>query len=461
MKTRQEKDSLGFKDIEYNALYGIQTVRAIENFQIVEDKVDIQFIKSLAKVKRACALANGDVGCLGQDLVHSIEKACLEIERGDHNQWFITSALQGGAGTSINMNINEVISNRACQLNGKAMGEYTWIHPNDHVNKGQSTNDVIPTAGKITTSILVLDLVAELESLITSFESLALLGKDTVKVGRTHLQDAVLISMEQVFHSFASMMRRNKNRLMIARGELDQINLGATAIGTEINAKLGYRPLAVEHLSTITGLNLESIEDLVDGTKSVDTFAFIHGCLKNLAMDLSKISNDLRLMASGPTAGFNEIHLPPVQPGSSIMPGKVNPVILEVVNQSCFQVVGHDATITFAHEAGQMELNVFEPVIFYNLFKSLRILINASVVLRTKALDGLTFNHEGCKKSVEKSLAMATSFVDYLGYDKTSEVTKKALKENKSIKEIVMSENLLDESIIDSILETKKMIRGL
>lgn len=460
METRREKDSLGFEDIDKCALYGIQTMRAINNFQIVDDRVDIQFIKSLAKVKRACAMANGDVACLPQDKVDYIIKACLEIENGDHNQWFITSALQGGAGTSINMNMNEVIANRSAQLRGLAMGEYSWIHPNDDVNHGQSTNDVIPTAGKITTSLMLLDLLEHLEQLSGSFEALAQKGKDVIKVGRTHLQDAVLISMEQVFHSFASIIKRNIVRLRNVRSELDFINLGATAIGTEINTKPGYRELAVKHLSNISGLNLESVEDLVDGTKSVDSFAFVHACLKNLAMDLSKISNDMRLVASGPTAGFNEIILPAVQPGSSIMPGKVNPVILEVVNQSCFQVVGHDATITFAHEAGQMELNVFEPVIFYNLFKSFRILSNAVDVFRTKALDGLEFNRESCERSVEKSLAMATAFVDHLGYDKTSEITKRALNERRSLKDVILTENLLDEEVVDSILEPNKMIRG-
>lgn len=278
METRREKDSLSFEDIDKCALYGIQTMRAINNFQIVDDRVDIQFIKSLAKVKRACAMANGDVACLPQDKVDYIIKACLEIENGDHNQWFITSALQGGTGTSINMNMNEVIANRSAQLRGLAMGEYSWIHPNDDVNHGQSTNDVIPTAGKITTSLMLLDLLEHLEQLSGSFEALAQKGKDVIKVGRTHLQDAVLISMEQVFHSFASIVKRNIVRLRNVRSELDFINLGATAIGTEINAKPGYRELAVKHLSNISGLNLESVEDLVDGTKSVDSFAFVHAC---------------------------------------------------------------------------------------------------------------------------------------------------------------------------------------
>ena len=460
MKMRQEKDSLGFLEIQSDALYGIQTARASTNFQIVEDTVDEQFIKCLAMVKRACSIANNQVGCIPDDISNAMNQACLEIEEGKHNQWFITSALQGGAGTSVNMNINEVIANRSLQILGSSLGNYSFIHPNDIVNHGQSTNDVIPTAGKLTTSILLLELIDHLDMLQIAFEKVASQGKEVIKVGRTHLQDAVLITMEQVFNSFASMMKRNSNRIKMARFEMDYINLGATAIGTEINAKPGYRDIAVKNLSQISGFNLESIEDLVDGTKSVDSFSFIHACLKNLAMDLSKISNDMRLMASGPTAGFSEINLPALQPGSSIMPGKVNPVILEVVNQTCFQVVGHDATITFAHEAGQMELNVFEPVIFYNLFKSLRILTKAMDALRTKVLDGLTFNIESCKKSVERSLAMSTALVDYLGYDKTSEVTKKALKENKSLREVVLDEALIDVSKLDSILEPIKMVRG-
>lgn len=456
---RIEKDALGEVSIDINALYGAQTARAVSNFEIVDESIDPVFIESLAYVKKACALGNLHVKSLQSDKAQAIIDVCDEIIRGEHRQWFVTKAIQGGAGTSVNMNMNEVIANRAAQINGLELGRYTWIHPNDDVNHGQSTNDVIPTAGKITASRMLLALCEDLELIRASFIKIAKENDDVVKVGRTHLQDAVLITMGQVFNSFASVIGRNIKRLKHARKELDAINLGATAVGTEINTKYGYREEAVSTLKQLTGLELESVEDLVDGTKNVDSFSFIHSCLKTLALDISKICNDLRLMASGPIAGFNEIILPAVQPGSSIMPGKVNPVILEVVNQTCFQVLGHDATICFAHEAGQMELNVFEPVIFYNLFKSFRILSNAVRTLNDKALIGLQVNREQCERQVEKSLAMATSLVEHLGYDKTSEIAKKALKEQKGLKQVVLEYGYLDEEIIDQTLKPIKMVR--
>lgn len=368
-------------------------------------------------------------------------------------------AIQGGAGTSINMNMNEVIANRSAQLKTLPMGRYTWIHPNDHVNHAQSTNDVFPTAGKITAIYMVNILLEKLEEVENTLSNLAKYNDDVVKVGRTHLQDAVLITMGQVFRSFESVLARNRKWLKHATSELYAVNLGATAVGTEISTRPGYRFAAIKHLAEITKLSLESASDLVDGTKHVDGFNYIHSCLRLLAMDLSKLCNDMRLMASGPTAGLVEISLPAVQPGSSIMPGKVNPVVLEVVNQACFQIFGHDATIVFAHEVGQMELNVFEPVIFYNLFKSLRIMTNALTTLNDKALKGLVVNRAQCERQVGQSLAMATSLVEYLGYDKVSKIAKNALKRNVSLREIILEEELLSEQVLDEVLNPIKMIR--
>lgn len=456
---RIEYDALGEVRVPKNALYGAQSVRAVENFHITNQKINPIMISSLGAVKKACAQANEEAGELEPEIGNAIIKACEEIMAGVHNQEFITDPIQGGAGTSINMNANEIIANRASQLLGEPVGTYVRVHPNDHVNKAQSTNDIIPTSGKLTTILLGEKLLQEMERLVSVLNEKAEEFSSIIKVGRTHLQDAVLISMGQVFKSYATLIKRDVKRLKYALNEMKSINLGATAVGTGINSVTGYKEKAIQNLSLITGIEFEGAEDLIDSTKHVDSFAYVHAELKTFASGLSRMCNDLRMMASGPKTGLNEIHLPAKQPGSSIMPGKVNPVIPEVVNQACFQVIGNDATITMAAEAGQMELNVFEPVLFFNLFQSMEILKNACYTLRVNALDGLTINERQCRQYVEESLAVGTSLVKELGYAKVSELTKQALREERTLRELVLENHLISEKILDEILEPQSMIR--
>lgn len=456
---RIEYDALGEVKVPETALYGAQSVRAAENFHITNQKINPLMIWSLGAVKKACAQANEEVGELGPEIGNAIIKACEEIMDGIHNHEFITDPIQGGAGTSMNMNVNEIIANRASQILGEPIGTYLRVHPNDHVNKAQSTNDIIPTSGKLTTILLGEKLLQEMELLESVLNEKAEEFSSIIKVGRTHLQDAVLISMGQVFKSYATLVKRDIKRLKYTLTEMKSINLGATAVGTGINSITGYKEKAIQHLSNITGIKFEGAEDLVDSTKHVDSFAYVHAELKTFATGLSRMCNDLRMMASGPKVGLNEINLPSKQPGSSIMPGKVNPVIPEVVNQVCFQVIGNDATITMAAEAGQMELNVFEPVLFFNLFQSMETLKNACYTLRVNAFDGLTINERQCHQYVEQSLAVGTALVKELGYAKVSELTKQALREDRTLRELVLENHLLNEALLNETLEPQSMIR--
>ena len=455
---RFEQDSLGQVRVHQSALYGAQSIRASQNFYITGETVHPMMIRSLAYVKKAAALANKDLGQLDDLIAQAIIQACDEIISGDFDSEFITDAIQGGAGTSLNMNANEVISNRAAQILGKPIGVYSVVHPNDHANKGQSTNDVIPTSGKLATIHLGVTLLEMMDTLQLAFGAKANEFNDVIKVGRTHLQDAVLISMGQVFTSYQTLIKRDMKRLEHALEEMKTINLGATAVGTGINSVKGYKEKAVAHLSDITGIDFVLADDLIDGTKHIDGFSYVHSSLKTFALGLSKLANDLRMMTSGPKVGLNEISLPAKQPGSSIMPGKVNPVIPEVVNQVCFQVIGNDTTINMAVEAGQMELNVFEPVVFYNLFQSFDILTQACDTLRVNAIDDLVVNTDRCDIYVEESLAMATALVKVLGYTKVSEITKEALVEKKTLRELVLKYNLLKEEELEILLDAKTMI---
>lgn len=457
-KTRIEKDSLGDVHVLESALYGAQSQRAVDNFNITGEMLHPMMVRSLGYVKKAVALANNDMDELDDEITKVIVQACDEIIAGDHDSEFITDAIQGGAGTSMNMNVNEVISNRASQILGENLGEYARVHPNDHANMGQSTNDVIPTAGKLTTIHLGQILLEEMESLKNSLGKKAKEFDDVIKVGRTHLQDAVLISMGQVFRSHETLVAREIGRLEHALKEMQTINLGATAIGTGINSVKGYKEKAVEHFSSITGIDFQLADDLVDGTKHIDCFSYVHSSLKTFALGLSKFANDLRMMASGPKTGLNEIHLPAKQPGSSIMPGKVNPVIAEVTNQVCFQVIGNDTTINMAVEAGQLELNVFEPVLFYNLFQSFKILTNVCNTLRINAIDDLVVNEDRCNQYVEESLAMATALVHDLGYNKVTDITAEALRDQKTLRELVLKYDLLTEEELETLFDPKSMI---
>lgn len=454
---RLERDSLGEVEVPIDALYGVQTVRATRNFPITSLKTHPMMIRSLGMIKKACALANHECGHLDDERTKYITTACDEVIAGKHNEWFITDVIQGGAGTSTNMNANEVIANRAAQLAGKPIGTYDYIHPNDHVNFGQSTNDVFPTAGKLTCLFLVEGLLEELMLLQESLLDKSMEFNDVIKLGRTHLQDAVPIRMGQEFHAFATAIVRDIRRIKVAFSNLKSINMGATAIGTGINTDERYKKICVRFLCEISQIDLKSAKDLIDGTRNVDPFVFAHSSLKTLCVNLSKMCNDLRLMASGPKTGLSEIILPARQPGSSIMPGKINPVIPEVCNQVCFQVFGNDLTITKAAEAGQMELNVFEPVLFYNLFQSIDILTHACYTLRDNAIVGIIANKEHCLDVMENSLGTATALAPHIGYANASKMAKQALQENRKLKELILENHLMSEEKLEQVLNIKEM----
>lgn len=454
---RMEKDSLGEIQVPKNALYGVQTMRATKNFPITGLTTHPMMIKALGMTKKACALTNCACGHLDEERCKWIVQACDEVIAGKLNAWFITDVIQGGAGTSTNMNTNEVIANRSAQLAGKPLGVYDYIHPNDHVNFGQSTNDVFPTAGKITALILVNDLLEELMLLQEALLDKSIEFNEVIKLGRTHLQDAVPIRMGQEFHAFATAIVRDIRRIKLSFANLKSINIGATAVGTGINTDERYKRICVRHLCDISCIDLTSARDLIDGTRNVDPFVFAHGALKTLCVSLSKMCNDIRLMASGPKTGLSEILLPAKQPGSSIMPGKVNPVIPEVCNQVCFQVFGNDNTITKAAEAGQLELNVFEPVLFFNLFQSIDLLINACHTLRVNCIYGIVANKEHCKDVMENSLGTATALAPYIGYAKASKMAKEALKENRKLKEMILEQGLMSKDKLEAVLDIKEM----
>lgn len=461
MKTdcRIEKDSLGEVQVPSDALYGAQTQRSLFNFQITGRCMHPMMVKSIGMVKKASAISNAKCGHLDEVRLNYIIQACDEVIKGDLNHWFITDTIQGGAGTSFNMNANEVIANRAAQLSGNKIGVYDYIHPNDHINFGQSTNDVFPTAARLTCLMLVDHLLEELEALLKSINKKAKEFDSVIKMGRTHLQDAVPIRLGQEFHAYGTSLSRDVKRIKLAFNDLKAINMGATAVGTGMNADEKYKKVIVPELSKISGYKLTSAKDLIDGTRNCDTLVWASGALKAFAVNLSKMCNDLRLMASGPKAGLAEIKLPERQPGSSIMPGKVNPVILEVCNQVCFNVFGNDLSITKAAEAGQLELNVFEPVLFKNLFESIEILGNACYTLRTNAIDGIQANVENCLFFVERSVAPITAFAPHIGYANASRIAKQALIENRTLREILLESGLITEHDLEIIMNVNEMTK--
>ncbi len=450
---RTERDSVGELSVDSSAYYGIQTLRAKENFEITGIKLSHAFVRNVVLIKKAAAIVNKSFGLLEADKADAIIAACDEILHGKHRKDFIVDAVQGGAGTSANMNVNEVIANIAIERLGGKKGDYALISPNDHVNMEQSTNDVIPTAGKLTVLSLAKDLLTELKHLDTALMEKAKEFDDILKMGRTQLQDAVPMRLGQAFHAFATSVRRSKERIEASLGEMRTINMGATAIGTAINAREAYFTHITEELSLLTGEKLKRAEDLFDGTQNVDGFAAVSGNLKALAVNLSKMCNDLRLMSSGPRTGLGEIILPAKQNGSSIMPGKINPVIPEVVNQACFLVIGHDVTVTMAAEAGQLELNAFEPVIFYQLFESLRALTGAVRTLSENCIVGIVANRERCAEWVNRSVGIVTALNPYIGYLKAAEIAKESLKTGEPIKEIVLREGLMDAETLDKVLD--------
>lgn len=455
---RIESDLLGEKEIKDDVYYGIQTLRAYENFPITRYRINSVFIKAMALTKKASAISNHKYGFLNDDQFEAICKACDEVATGELDHAFIVDPIQGGAGTSLNMNANEVIANRANEILGGKLGVYDRVHPNDHVNCAQSTNDVIPTAGKVCVLYLAQELIDALEGLINSLENKANEFKDVVKMGRTQLQDAVPMTLGQEFNAYKKVLTRDVKRLKATMDSLTYVSLGATAIGTSINADPRYVKDVVKTLSKVTNLELTQHDDLVDGTQNLDAFSYFSAILKTAALNLSKISNDLRLMSSGPRTGLAEIILPEKQPGSSIMPGKVNPVIPEVVSQVAFLVVGNDVTVSMAVEAGQLELNAFEPIIFYKTFQSIKTMTSVIKTFQINCIDGIKANKTVCENHVKNSIGIVTALVPHIGYKKSTYVAKKALAENKKLKDILLEEKILNEEQINEILDIYKMV---
>lgn len=455
---REEQDSIGKKQVPAEAYYGVQTLRAAENFKITREKTHPEFVRSIVEIKMAAAMTNRDAGVIDEHIANAMIEACKEILDGKYVDNFIVDALQGGAGTSLNMNANEVVANRAIEILGGSKGDYGIVHPNDHVNCGQSTNDVYPSAGKIAVIRLLKNTISVLRDLHTAFVKKADEFSDIIKMGRTEMQDAVPISFGQLFGAYASAVERDIKRFKLAVDEMSRLNMGGTAIGTGINADAGYIKNIVPAISEVTGLKLTQADDLVDATQNLDAFVYVSGIIKSCATTVSKISNDIRLMSSGPRTGFNEINIPAKQNGSSIMPGKINPVIPEVMNQIAFNVIGNDTTITYAAEAGQLELNAFEPVIFYCLFQSLETLANGIRGFVTGCIDGITVNTGKCRGDVESSIGIVTALCPSIGYTEAANIAKRALKEGKNVRELIIAENLVPKDELDEILDPYQMI---
>ena len=456
---RREHDSLGEVKVDSNAFYGANALRARENFNITGKTCDDKLIDAILEVKKACAIENEKIGLLTNAQKEAIISACNLLLGGSYRENFIVDPIQGGAGTSFNMNANEVIANMANQSLGGNLGVYDKVHPNDHVNKGQSTNDVIPTSGKIALIRYFKELYDENIKLINAIEDKADEFKEVYKMGRTQLQDAIPISLGQEFAAYARVLKRDNERFKKAIHSLSFVNLGGTAIGTGLNADKTYVEEIVPVLAEVTGLNLKQNEDLIDGTQNLDGFTYSSSILKTYASNLSKIANDLRLMSSGPQVGIADIKLPARQAGSSIMPGKVNPVIPEVVNQVAFGVIGNDLTVTMAVEAGQLELNAFEPIIFYKLFESLKNLKGAIYTLRVNCIENITANEKYLSDQVEKSVGLVTALAPHIGYEKASVIAHKALETGESVRDLVLFEGLIDANELDEILDFKKMIQ--
>lgn len=454
---RLESDSIGEMEVPGEAYYGVQALRANENFPITGNSLNPDFIKNMARIKRAAAITNMRAGRLKPEIANAIESACNEVVCGMFATEFIVDGIQGGAGTSANMNMNEVIANRAIEMLCGKKGDYSIVHPNDHVNMAQSTNDVIPTAGKLT----VLDLLKKLEKSLKKLDSAVYKKADefdgVIKIGRTQLEDAVPMRLGQSFHAYATMIERDIDRIAKAKKEMYTVNMGATAIGTGINTSEYYFDHIVPTLAKVSGYPLVQADDLFDATENLDGFVRVSSCLKACAVNLSKMCNDLRILASGPKAGFGEITLPAMQNGSSIMPGKVNPVIPEVVSQVAFHIIGHDVTITMAAEAGQMELNAFEPVVFYNLFDSITTLTHAVDTLTDNCIIGITANEERCQKLLDASVGITTALCPYIGYKKAASLAKESLRTGVPVKKLVLKHGLMKEKQLDVVLDQYAM----
>lgn len=459
MTVRAEQDSLGTLEVPACSYYGVHTARALANFPISGIALSVYplFVNALAAVKQAAAEANRDLGLLDDERAEAITAACREIAAGALHDQFVVDVVQGGAGTSTNMNANEVIANRALELLGACRGDYERLHPLEHVNRSQSTNDVYPTAIKVALQVQIAALHATMTDLAAAFGTKAAEFATVLKMGRTQLQDAVPMTLGQEFSTYAVMLAEDAERLQEAARLVTEINLGGTAIGTGLNAHPRYAALVCEKLSAITGFQLSTAGNLVEATQDVGAFVQVSGVLKRTALKLSKICNDLRLLSSGPRAGFNEINLPAVQAGSSIMPGKVNPVIPEVVNQVAFEVVGNDVTISMAAEAGQLQLNAFEPIIAHCLFQSLAHLDAACRTLRDRCVLGITANRERLYESVTNSIGVITALNPYIGYATAARIAKSALETGKPIPEIVVAEGLLSADRVAELLAPESL----
>ena len=454
---RVEKDFLGSKEVPIDAYYGIQTLRAVENFPITGYRIHEELIRAMATVKKAAAVANMEIRQLNPRIGNAVVQAAQEIIDGKWHDQFIVDPIQGGAGTSINMNANEVIANRAIELLGGTKGDYFAVSPNTHVNMAQSTNDAFPTAIHIATLSQIEKLLATMEELLEAFCIKAVQFDGIIKMGRTHLQDGVPIRLGQEFEAYSRVLARDIKRIKRTRDHLYEVNMGATAVGTGLNADPRYIKRVVEVLAELSGLPLINAEHLVDATQNTDAYTEVSSALKVCMINMSKIANDLRLLASGPRAGLGEIQLPARQPGSSIMPGKVNPVMAEVVNQVAFQVIGNDHTICLASEAGQLELNVMEPVLVFNLLQSLSMMNQVFQAFRVHCLEGIEANEERCKQYVEQSVGVITALNPHLGYEVVARIAREAILTGKPVRELCLIYNVLTEEELQIILDPYEM----
>lgn len=462
MNTRIEEDLLGTKEVPSDAYYGVHTVRALENFQIsptvISDSPD--FVRAMVMVKKACALTNKEMHTLPADIADAIVAACDEVlVHGRCLDQFPIDAFQGGAGTSVNMNTNEVIANLALEHLGLPKGRYDVVNPNDHVNKSQSTNDAYPTGFRIAVYTVIERLKSEIERLAQAFDAKSVEFDSVLKMGRTQLQDAVPMTLGQEFGAFAMLVREEIRNLTYQTQLVLEVNLGATAIGTGLNTPPGYAPRVVEHLAAVSGLPVVLSENLIEATSDTGAYISVHAALKRVAVKIGMICNDLRLLSSGPRAGLNEINLPEMQAGSSIMPAKVNPVIPEVVNQVCFKVIGNDMTVTMAAEAGQLQLNVMEPVIAQSLFESVSLLSNATSTLRRLCVDGITANADVCMRYVLDSIGIVTFLNPLIGHHNGDLVGRECARSGRNVREVVLEMGLLDEATLDEVLSPENLIR--
>lgn len=457
--TRTETDSLGSMEVPRDAYWGVHTARAIENFPIAKRPISVypEFVRAFACVKQAAARANREIGVLDEERTRFIDEACEQIKNGALLDEFVVGVVQGGAGTSTNMNVNEVVTNLALELAGHEKGDYAFINPNDHTNRSQSTNDTYPTAIKIALAFSLRNLLRELDRLSEAFAAKGREFAHIVKVGRTQMQDAVPMTLGQEFTAFSVTLKEDIERLSDADALLREVNMGATAIGTGINAPKGYREAVIRHLRENTGLDLVTASDLVESTSDTGAFVTFSAALKRSAIKLSKICNDLRLLSSGPQAGLNEINLPPRQAGSSIMPGKVNPVIPEAVTQVAYAIAGSDVTVSMAAESGQLQLNAFEPIIAHSLFQSITWLERACETLRVNCIDGITANEARLHEMVSTSVTVITALTPYIGYEESAKLAKEALREHVNVADLVVSRGLMDRATLDQVLSPERL----